>query len=66
MMSYDPLKPDVKLLSKLGSMVIHIEEAISAKGHPFDMVALKAIIESSEVKQWLQEMDKLALIPVKR
>lgn len=62
----DPLQPSPALLCKLGSVVVHAQEALSLKGHDFDWEALKQNIQDPEVEQWLQRMDKLALIPKKR
>ena len=62
----EPLKPNTKILSRLGSLFIHVEEGLAQGGHPFDMLAIGTIIDDPEVKQWIKEMDKLALIPKKR
>lgn len=62
----DPLKPGMSLLAKLGSIVVHVEEAMSSKGHKFDIAALQQGISDPEVTMWLAEMRKLALIPEKR
>ncbi len=60
------LKPDVTLLVKLGSIAVHADEMISAKGHPFDMSALESLLHDPEVVDWLKAMDKNALLPVRR
>lgn len=60
------LKPSATLLCKLGSIAVHAEEFLSPKGHHFDKHALESLLEDAEVKTWLAEMDKLALIPKKR
>ena len=62
----DPLKPSVSLLIKLGSVIVHQEEMISAKGHHFDKAALDTVRNDSEVIAWLEQMTKLAFLPVKR
>lgn len=63
----DPLKPELRLLVMLGSIAVHAEEMLDVKkGHIFDMEILKALLNSPEVKTWLKEMDKMALLPVKR
>ena len=62
----DPLKPSMSLLAKLGSIVVHVEEAMSSKQHKFDILALQQGIVDPEVVAWLGEMRKLALIPEKR
>lgn len=62
----NPLKPDMKLLCKLGSIIQHADEMLSPKGHHFDKDALLAILKEPDVKAWLKDMDKLALIPKRR
>lgn len=62
----DPLKPQVTLLVKLGSLVVHVEEMLSAKGHHIDKTAIEGLLNDSEVKAWLKQMDKGAFLPVKR
>lgn len=62
----DPLSPSVSLLCKLGSAVVHIEEATSAKGHTFDRVALNSLLADPELKEWLEAMRRQAFLPVKR
>lgn len=60
------LQPDVGLLVKLGSIAVHAEEMMSPGGHHFDHVVLRQLLDDGEVKDWLKEMDRLALIPKKR
>ena len=62
----DPLKPSATLLIKLGSMVVHYEEMLSAKGHEFDKHALDSLTNDPEVKAWFAAMNKMAFLPVKR
>jgi hypothetical protein len=62
----NPLKPDTSILVKLGSIVRHSEEAIGAGGHVLDIEALKSLFNDFEIIGWLTEMDKMALLPVKR
>lgn len=62
----NPLKPDPTLLIKLGSIIVHAEELISPKGHEFDMSAIEGLLSDSEIKEWLAEMNKMALLPEKR
>lgn len=59
-------EPSKTLLIKLGSIATHTEEMLSDKGHHFDVVVLKALLNDSEVMEWLAEMNKLALLPKKR
>jgi hypothetical protein len=60
----DPLKPSVSLLSKLGSIVVHADEATSAGRHEFDIVAIKSLLDNPEVKEWITAMG--VFMPVKR
>lgn len=60
------LNPDMTLLIKLGSIAVHADEMLSPRGHEFDKVALQGLLEDPEVKVWIDEMDKLALVPKKR
>ncbi len=60
------LKPPMSLLCKLGSVVVHAEEFLSGDTHQFDLLALKQLIEDSEVKEWIEKMNQMALLPKKR
>jgi hypothetical protein len=65
-MSVECLKPNPSVLIKLGSIYIHIEEAMNKKAHNFDVLALKQLLDDPELKEWIKQMDNLALIPKKR
>ena len=65
-MKTNPLKPSSSLLSKLGSIIVHMEEATGPKGHPFDEQVMRGLLKDPEVSKWLKGMRKLALLPVKR
>lgn len=66
-MKQDPLKPTASVLSKLGSIVVHLEEMMDqSKGHPFDKIALDQLLKDPELIEWLEQMQKYALLPVKR
>ena len=60
----NPLKPDLSLLVKLGSIAVHTEELLSPAGHHFDKSALETLLSDQEVKEWIREMG--AFMPVKR
>lgn len=62
----DPLKPKLQLLVKLGSIAIHAEEMMSLDAHTFDQIALTNILNDYEVREWLNAMGKMAMLPVKR
>jgi hypothetical protein len=52
------------LLCKLGSIVVHADEARSPGGHQFDLVALDTLLKDPEVKDWIKAMG--TLLPLKR
>lgn len=62
----NPLAPPASLLCKLGSIVVHADEGLSPLGHGFDMIALKQLLNDSEVRDWITQMDSMAMIPKKR
>ena len=62
----NPLKPEISLLSKLGSIAVHADEMLSPKGHDFDKIALTSLLNDPEVKAWIAAMDKMAMLPKKR
>jgi hypothetical protein len=62
----DPLKPAVSVLCRLGSIAVHVDEMLSDDGHAFDCAAIKQILADNDLRQWLSEMDKMALLPKKR
>jgi hypothetical protein len=62
----DPLKPTISLLCKLGSAVRHLDEYLTPGGHNLDLNSAQSAIDDPEVRAWMIEMDKLAMLPVKR
>jgi hypothetical protein len=62
----DPLTPPVTLLIKLGSIAVHAEEFMSSGGHEFDAVAIQGLLDDPEYREWVEEMNKMAFLPVKR
>lgn len=65
-MADDVLKPSATLLIKLGSIIVHFQELNSPDGHHFDKSTIDALLDNEDVKQWMEGMNKLALLPVKR
>lgn len=61
----DPV-PDLTTLVKLGSIVVHADEATGPNGHPYDVVALRDLLNDPEVMDWIQDMRRLGFMPVKR
>ena len=62
----DPLNPSASLLCKLGSIARHVEEGFSGAGHPLDLSTAGTLVEDTEVRAWMEQMEALALLPVKR
>ena len=62
----DTYAPPIALLVKLGSIAVHVDEAMSNQGHPFDIEALKALTADRQVQAWLASMDAAAFLPVRR
>jgi hypothetical protein len=60
----DPLKPEITLLMKLGSIAVHTEELLSTDGHQFDKAVLDTLLQDPEVQGWIKSMG--ALLPEKR
>lgn len=60
------LMPSISLQAKMGSIAVHAEEFISPGGHPFDRDALKSLLQDPEVREWLDNLRGMALLPVKR
>jgi hypothetical protein len=61
----DPLHPSAALLCKLGSIIVHADEFHSPDGHPFDLEAMKSGMDA-EVNQWIDQMQRLGMIPIRR
>jgi hypothetical protein len=61
-----PSAPSVSLLVKLGSIAVHADELLSPKRHHYDVAAMRTLLEDSEVVEWLQQMQEMAFLPVKR
>ncbi len=60
----DPLKPELPLLMKLGSIVVHVEEMLSPQGHEIDRRTILSLLSDDEVQQWIRAMG--VYMPVKR
>jgi hypothetical protein len=61
-----PLAPTKSLLVKLGSIVVHTSAMVADHGDDDDGLTLAIMIRDSEVQAWLDGMQRLALLPVKR
>lgn len=61
----DPLKPDLPLLMKLGSIVVHADELTGPGKHQYDVSAIRALLDSDDtVRNWIKDMG--VYLPVKR
>jgi hypothetical protein len=56
--------PPLTLLCKLGSLAVHIDEALSDDSHQYDWTAIHMLLDDPEVKQWITDMGPL--LPKKR
>jgi hypothetical protein len=56
--------PSLRLLVKLGSIAVHVDEMLSPKGHDFDRTAIKGLLNDAKVKEWIKAGG--AFLPVKR
>lgn len=54
------------LAAKVGSIVVHVDEALSDDGHKFDVLALQSLIALPDVQEWVAALGKLGLVAVKR
>lgn len=62
----DTFAPPIALLAKVGSILVHVDEAVGAGGHEFDWVAVRSLLADREVQEWLEGMRAKGLLPVKR
>ena len=59
-----PLKPQVTLLVKLGSIAVHADEMLSPDGHEFDRISIQQLLHDPEVVEWIKDMAEM--LPLKR
>ena len=62
----NPLDPGARVLCKVGSIVVHMDEATDLGGHAFDVQAFRTLLADPEVVAWLDAMRAIGMIPVKR
>lgn len=62
----DALNPPARVLAKIGSIIVHMQEYGGEGGHPFDATAARSLLADPEVRQWIEAMDKMALLPKRR
>ena len=54
------------LAAKVGSILVHVEEALSSDAHEFDWAAARSLLGDAEVVEWVRSLQRMALVPVKR
>jgi hypothetical protein len=60
------LKPSLPVLITLGSIAVHAEELLSPDGFNIDKDVILQLLQNAELKEWIKEMNKMAMLPVKR
>lgn len=60
------LSPSIGLLVKLGSIIVHADEALSPHGHSFDLDAIKPLLADPDVIAWIKAGTAAAMLPLKR
>ena len=71
-MKPNPLTPSTSVLVKLGSIAVHVDEMKSYKFNPaqhgfvHDLSAIEQLLDDPEIKEWMDQMGKMAFLPVKR
>ena len=56
----------LSLQAKIGSVLIHFEEASSRAGRLIDEETIRVLMQDAEVRRWMDGLRELALLPVKR
>lgn len=62
----DIFNPPARLIAKIGSILVHFEEAVGEGGHAYDWTAARSLLADREVQEWLAGLRAHALVPVKR
>lgn len=52
------------LAAKIGSILVHVEEGLSAEGHEYDWAAVQTALMDPDVQAWIKFLGPL--VPVKR
>jgi hypothetical protein len=59
-----PENPSLRLLCKLGSIVVHVDEMLSDDEYVFDRFTLQVLLDDAEVQEWIKTMG--VYLPQKR
>ncbi len=57
--------PPPATLIKIASLLVHVQEATSPKGHAMDLSAIQGLAQDSDIKAWLATVPAV-LLPVRR
>jgi hypothetical protein len=60
------MKISMAQAAKIGSILVHVEEGISAKGHAFDWHAIDSLMADPDVTGFVAHLRGMALVPEKR
>lgn len=73
------MKPNIGLLIKLGSIIVHAEELLEQEEvkkffattplnmpSQFDRGAMEPLLADPQVREWIEKMSKQGFLPVKR
>ena len=60
------MNPSPALLVKLGSIIVHFDEATESGAHAYDLMTARQLLADPEVSEWMQQMQVAAMLPVKR
>ena len=60
----EALKPSPSLLSKIGSILVHVDEMLSPQGHEIDKFIVDQLLKDAEITDWIKSMGPL--LPLKR
>lgn len=63
---YSAFTPSYSLIAKVGSILVHVEEATGDDGHEFDWATIRQLLADREVQEWLDGLRRHALVPVQR
>jgi hypothetical protein len=57
---------DVSVVVKLGSILVHIDEGLTAEGHPFDFETIRSLLADRDIQALLKFLDRDGLLPLRR
>lgn len=60
------MQPSPALLVKLGSIIVHFDEATEPGAHAYDLTTARQLLADPEVADWMKQMRAAAMLPVKR